>query len=149
MRCVRPGCSGTYGAEGYCDECGRKAPAGAVPARASVPATPVSVATAPGSAPSATGRGSTRSSGRSRGASRGGLGAGLIELPRVPLRDPATAVMSDPKVSEERRYCSKCEEKVGRGRDGKPGRSEGFCPNCGTPFSFVPRLGAGDLVNDR
>jgi len=152
MRCVRPGCSGTYGAEGYCDECGRRAPAGAVPAQskpASTPTPPVSVVTSPGSVPTATGRGSTRSSGRSRGASRGGLGAGLIELPRVPLRDPATAVMRDAKVSEPRRFCSKCEEPVGRGRDGKPGRSEGFCPNCGTPFSFVPRLSQGDLINDR
>ncbi|MGN9913138.1 tetratricopeptide repeat protein [Phytohabitans sp. LJ34] len=151
MRCVRPGCSGTYGAEGYCDECGRRAPAGAVPAQPKAPSTvsPVSVATSAGSVPTTTGRGSTRGSGRSRGASRGGLGAGLIELPRVPLRDPATAVMRDPKVSESRRFCSKCEEPVGRGRDGKPGRSEGFCPNCGTPFSFVPRLSQGDLVNDR
>jgi serine/threonine-protein kinase PknG len=151
MRCVRPGCSGTYGAEGYCDECGRRAPAGAAPAQSKPGATtpPVSVATSPGSAPSATGRGSARSSGRSRGASRGGLGAGLIELPRVPLRDPASAVMRDAKVSESRRFCSKCEEPVGRGRDGKPGRSEGFCPNCGTPFSFVPRLSQGDLINDR
>jgi serine/threonine-protein kinase PknG len=151
MRCVRPGCSGTYGAEGYCDECGRRAPAGAGPAQSKPVSTvsPASVATSPGSVPTATGRGSTRSSGRSRGASRGGLGAGLIELPRVPLRDPATAVMREPKVSEPRRFCSKCEEPVGRGRDGKPGRSEGFCPNCGTPFSFVPRLSQGDLVNDR
>jgi serine/threonine-protein kinase PknG len=112
-------------------------------------ATPVSVAAAPGSVATVGGRGSTRASSRSRGASRGGLGAGLIELPRVPLRDPATAVMRDPKVSESRRFCSKCEEPVGRERDGKPGRSEGFCPNCGTPFSFLPRLQQGDLINDR
>jgi serine/threonine-protein kinase PknG len=152
MRCVRPDCSGTYGAEGYCDECGRRAPAGAVPAQpkpASAAQSPVSVATTPGSVPTVAGRGSTRSSGRSRGASRGGLGAGLIELARVPLRDPATAIMRDPKVSESRRFCSKCEEPVGRGRDGKPGRSEGFCPNCGTAFSFLPRLHQGDLINDR
>ncbi|MFC0526832.1 serine/threonine-protein kinase [Phytohabitans kaempferiae] len=152
MRCVRSGCSGSYGAEGYCDECGRRAPAGVVPAQASPASSatpPVSVATASGSIATATGRGSTRGSSRSRAASRGGLGAGLIELPRVPLRDPATAVMREPKVSEGRRYCSKCEEPVGRGRDGKPGRSEGFCPNCGTPFSFLPRLNQGDLINDR
>ncbi len=35
---------------------------------------------------------------------------------------------------------------MGRGRDGSPGRAEGFCRNCGTPFSFIPKLAAGDLV---
>jgi serine/threonine-protein kinase PknG len=67
----------------------------------------------------------------------------------MPLRDPATAVMRDPQVAEARRFCAKCEEPVGRGRDGKPGRAEGFCPNCGTPFSFLPRLATGDVIHDR
>ncbi|MFD0823267.1 serine/threonine protein kinase, partial [Micromonospora zhanjiangensis] len=69
--------------------------------------------------------------------------------PRVPLRDPASAVLADPTVAEGRRYCVGCDKPVGRGRDGKPGRAEGFCPNCGTPFSFVPRLRPGDVINDR
>ncbi|WP_249714422.1 serine/threonine-protein kinase [Micromonospora sp. NBRC 107566] len=94
-------------------------------------------------------RTASRGSRSSRSATRGGLGAGLIDLPRVPLRDPNTAVMADPKVSESRRFCVKCDKPVGRGRDGKPGRPEGFCPNCGTPFSFLPRLGRGDVINDR
>ncbi|MFU8872883.1 tetratricopeptide repeat protein [Micromonospora sp. SL4-19] len=88
-------------------------------------------------------------SGRSRPSARGGLGAGLVDIPRVPLRDPATAVMSDPKVAEPRRFCTRCDAAVGRGRDGQPGRAEGFCPHCGHPFSFLPRLRDGDLVNDR
>jgi serine/threonine-protein kinase PknG len=70
-------------------------------------------------------------------------------MPRVPLRDPATAVMADPQVSESRRYCGQCDKPVGRSRDGKPGLVEGFCANCGARFSFHPRLGAGDLVNNR
>jgi serine/threonine-protein kinase PknG len=144
MRCVRADCPGSYGPEGYCDECGRKKPdkpLASVPSAAS-PASVPSVATVSA--------GSTRaSSGRTRGSSRGGLGAGLIDIARVPLRDPATAVMQDPKVAEGRRYCAKCNEAVGRGKDGKPGRVEGFCPSCGTPFSFVPRLHPGDIVNDR
>jgi serine/threonine-protein kinase PknG len=73
----------------------------------------------------------------------------LVELPRVPLRDPAAAVMADPRVAEARRFCVKCEQPVGRGRDGRPGRDDGFCPSCGTPFSFAPRLGPGDLVDGR
>jgi serine/threonine-protein kinase PknG len=145
MRCVRADCPGSYGPEGYCDECGRRKPdkpLASVPSVASAAASVPSVATVSG--------GSTRAgSGRTRGSSRGGLGAGLIDIARVPLRDPATAIMQDPKVAEGRRYCAKCNEEVGRGKDGKPGRVEGFCPNCGTPFSFVPRLHPGDVINDR
>ena len=29
---------------------------------------------------------------------------------------------------------------------GTPGRTEGFCTQCGTPYSFVPKLSRGDLV---
>ncbi len=35
---------------------------------------------------------------------------------------------------------------VGRSRDGKPGRTEGFCPKCRTEFSYAPKLIPGDLV---
>ncbi|WP_225918573.1 serine/threonine-protein kinase [Actinocatenispora comari] len=90
----------------------------------------------------------TRSS-RSRATARGGLGAGLVDVPPVPLRDPTTAVMTDPKVSESRRYCGKCDQPVGRSRDGQPGRAEGFCPQCGTEFSFLPGLTAGEVVDHR
>ena len=44
----------------------------------------------------------------------------------------ATAVKANPSVPESQRYCSKCGEAVGRGRDGQPGRTEGFCPRDGT-----------------
>ncbi|MFC6015785.1 tetratricopeptide repeat protein [Plantactinospora solaniradicis] len=228
-RCLRPGCPGSYLPDGYCDDCGRRAPGagsgpdatgqsgakgigaatatgtGAVPTgtgraaaptgrgrasvptgtgRASVPGAgagqatglgtgPASSGHGPGPAPAATGPASTgtgrgsgptgvgtmpsrgtansgsRGSTRSRSASRGGLGAGLVDIARVPLRDPATAVMSEPKVAESRRFCVSCEKPVGRGRDGKPGRAEGFCPHCGSQFSFLPRLGAGDVINAR
>jgi serine/threonine-protein kinase PknG len=49
-------------------------------------------------------------------------------------------------VAEDKRFCSNCGSPVGRGRDGKPGRTEGFCPKCRTEFSFTPKLQAGDLV---
>jgi serine/threonine-protein kinase PknG len=70
-----------------------------------------------------------------------------VEIPPVPYRDPATAVLADPQVPENRRFCGSCEQPVGRGRDGRAGLSEGFCRNCGTPFSFTPKLVPGDLVN--
>ena len=42
--------------------------------------------------------------------------------------------------------CAICGHPVGRSRDGRPGRTEGFCPQDGHPFSFSPKLRAGDLV---
>jgi serine/threonine-protein kinase PknG len=69
-----------------------------------------------------------------------------VDIPPVPYRDPATAVLADPQVPESRRYCGNCGQPVGRGRDGRAGLAEGFCRNCGTRFSFTPKLMAGDLV---
>jgi serine/threonine-protein kinase PknG len=54
--------------------------------------------------------------------------------------------MKDPQVPEDRRYCPSCNSPVGRSRDGRPGRTEGFCPKCRAPFSFTPKLKKGDLV---
>jgi serine/threonine-protein kinase PknG len=74
------------------------------------------------------------------------LGAGLVDVPPVPYRDPASAIMERPEVPESRRLCSRCDEPVGRGRDGRPGRTEGFCRTCGHPFSFTPKLSKGELL---
>ncbi len=74
------------------------------------------------------------------------LGAGLVEVPRVPYRDPATAVLEHAEVEESRRFCSGCAEPVGRARGDRPARTEGFCPSCGAGFSFSPKLQAGDVV---
>ncbi|WP_155984716.1 serine/threonine-protein kinase [Saccharomonospora piscinae] len=82
----------------------------------------------------------------SRRSRRGRLGAGLVDVPQVPYRDPAEAVLTDPVVSEDKRYCSNCKAKVGRGRDGTPGTPEGRCGECGTPYSFVPKLRAHEVV---
>jgi serine/threonine-protein kinase PknG len=88
-------------------------------------------------------RGSRPGSGRS---SRGRLGAGLVEVPPIPARDPAAAVIADPQVPENKRFCGKCDRPVGQPRDGRPGLTEGFCRNCGTKFSFTPKLEPGELV---
>lgn len=53
------------------------------------------------------------------------------------------------EVPEEERFCRNCGHPVGRGREGQPGRTAGFCGNCRTPFDFVsnaPALKPGDLV---
>jgi serine/threonine-protein kinase PknG len=88
-------------------------------------------------------RGSRPGSGRS---SRGRLGAGLVEVPPVPALDPASAVLADPRVPESRRFCGNCGQAVGQARDGRPGMTEGFCPNCRTRYSFSPKLVPGELV---
>jgi serine/threonine-protein kinase PknG len=82
------------------------------------------------------------------GSGRGRLGVGIVEMPRIPKGDPAAAILTDPQVPESSRYCGnhECNKPVGRERDGQPGRTEGFCPECGTRYSFVPKLSRGDLV---
>ncbi len=157
-------CGGTI-EDGYCNVCGlaaapaavASAPASAVVGSASAPGASASAGS--GSAGSGSGgsgsggsrrtsgtpgtRGSRRTSGRS---ARGRLGAGLVEIPPVPYRDPSSAVLASPQVPENRRFCANCEQPVGRGRDGRPGLAEGFCRNCGTRFSYVPKLEPGELV---
>jgi serine/threonine-protein kinase PknG len=72
-----------------------------------------------------------------------------VEIPPVPAPDPASAVLTDPQVPERKRYCGACDHPVGRGRDGRPGLVEGFCPHCGHPFSFAPKLQPGELVGSQ
>jgi serine/threonine-protein kinase PknG len=140
--CAQPGCGGTI-QDGYCDTCGLAAsapvPASSAPSAAS--------GSSPTSGVTTSGRSSRSRSRRTSGRSaRGRLGAGLVEIPPVPYRDPASAILANPQVPENKRYCSGCDQPVGRGHDGRPGRAEGFCRNCGTRFSFSPKLEPGDLV---
>ena len=157
IKCTRPGCGGTIDG-GYCGTCGL-APDPAQPAASagSVPAPAPgsgSTGTGPtGTGPTGTGSGRTGSGTPSRRtragstrSSRGHLGAGLVEIPPVPARDPASAVLANPLVAENKRFCGACDRPVGRGKDGQPGLVEGFCQHCGTPFSFAPKLVPGEMV---
>ncbi|MFF9273847.1 serine/threonine-protein kinase [Streptomyces griseosporeus] len=93
---------------------------------------------------------SVRSSGSSAASSaRSRLGAGLVEVPQVPRPDPRAMVLEKAEVPERKRFCSRsdCGAPVGRARGGRPGRTEGFCTKCGHPYSFVPKLKAGDVVH--
>ncbi|MFI1165166.1 tetratricopeptide repeat protein [Streptomyces sp. NPDC020801] len=93
---------------------------------------------------------SVRSSGSTTGSSgRGRLGAGLVQVPQVPRPDPRSMVLENPEVPERKRFCSRsdCGAPVGRARGDRPGRTEGFCTKCGHPYSFVPKLKAGDIVH--
>jgi serine/threonine-protein kinase PknG len=168
QRCTQPGCTGTI-LDGYCDVCG--SPAGAAPSTpvtssgaasrsapgASSAGSPVGstvtssssnrLASAPLGSARARGTRATRKVGTSSTRLRGNrLGAGLTTVPPMPEIDPNAAMMKHPSVPEDRRYCPSCGKPVGRSRDGQPGRTSGFCPNCRTPFDFTPKLVAGDVV---
>jgi serine/threonine-protein kinase PknG len=130
-------CGGTI-EDGYCTVCGLAA----APTQAPVTGL-ASAGSSSAVSPTAGAARTRRTSGRS---TRGRLGAGLVQIPPVPYRDPASAVLSDPQVPESRRFCASCDQPVGRSRDGRAGLTEGFCRNCGARFSFTPKLAVGELV---
>ncbi|WP_088287823.1 serine/threonine-protein kinase [Kineosporia sp. A_224] len=115
--------------------------------RSSVTSSSNRLASAPIGSVRAKGTRATRKVGTSSTRLRGArLGAGLTTIPPIPEIDPNAAIMKNPQVPEDRRYCPSCGKPVGRTREGRPGRTEGFCPNCRTPFDFAPKLKPGDLV---
>ena len=119
--------------DGYCNICGLAAPK---------PVTKGSAAasTATGSSPVARGAaGSRRSSSRSSSrSSRKSLGAGLISVPELPSTEPERSILADPKVPDNKRFCSKCDRPLAR--------EKGFCGQCGQKYSFIPTLRPGDVV---
>jgi len=155
--CTQPGCSGSI-EDGYCNVCGAPerarttspagATAGSSPAaqsgtnRAAVSSrlgsTPIGSARTGASRP-------TRRLGTTRTRTQH-LGAGITSVPAAPVPDPRSVVLAHPEVAEEKRFCAACGAPVGRGHDGQPGRTTGFCPKCRTAYSFAPRLKPGDLV---
>jgi serine/threonine-protein kinase PknG len=77
------------------------------------------------------------------------IGGGLVEIPRAPEIDPRAALMVDPVVAESKRFCWNCGRPVGRSDADGRALSEGWCPHCGSSYSFLPQLGPGDIVADQ
>ncbi|GAA2509059.1 serine/threonine-protein kinase [Winogradskya humida] len=171
MTCRR-NCPGTI-EDGYCDTCGMaplKGPAPAAAPRQAVPAEVTGVtagsrprrpplsgsadpviartATAPSvrTAALSTRTGGSARTGSSRSMSRRRFGGGLVDVAPLEPRDPASAIMAVAEVPEDKRYCAKCGNAVGRSRGDRPGRTSGFCPSCGEAFDVTPKLAKGDLV---
>jgi serine/threonine-protein kinase PknG len=147
MKCQR-NCPGTI-QDGYCDTCGLAPVKAGVAAPGTATGGSAARNTAPSerTAPLSTRAGGSGRSGSGRtGSRRRRFGGGLVDVAPVTEVDPATAVMAVAEVPEDRRYCAKCGEPVGRRRGERPGRTSGFCPSCGEPFNFTPKLAAGDLV---
>jgi serine/threonine-protein kinase PknG len=149
IKCQR-NCPGTIDS-GYCDTCGM-APL-AAPATTGGPASPDWAGAATTAGPRGGGSAlSTRTGASARtgsartGSRRRRFGAGLVDVAPMPQRDPSTAIMAVAEVPEDKRYCAKCAGPVGRTRGDRPGRTSGFCPNCGEQFNFTPKLQPGALV---
>jgi serine/threonine-protein kinase PknG len=77
------------------------------------------------------------------------LGGGLVEIPRVPAKDPLEALMTNPVVAESKRFCWNCGRPVGRSSPDGRALSEGWCPHCGSAYSFLPQLSPGDIVAEQ
>ena len=155
MKCPRPECDppGDLDPQGYCDRCGLKT----VDDPGAADLSPLSAKTAaprqPGTSPrTGTPRSGTTRAARTSAASGTGARAGRrVEVPPPDIKNEQDVLLDNPSIPESKRFCGKpgCNEPVGRGRDGQPGRTEGFCRKCRHPFSFAPKLAAGALVFDQ
>ncbi len=146
--CRQPGCSGQV-IDGYCDTCGLPPESAAAKSVSTVTRASVALgSTALGSARAASfgNRPQPRRTGSAGRLRMGRIGQGLTAVPPAPAVDPAKAIMVDPEVAEDKRSCPNCGNPVGRSHGEGEGRSEGFCPKCRAPYSFTPKLKAGDLV---
>ncbi|MEU3756611.1 tetratricopeptide repeat protein [Streptomyces olivoreticuli] len=78
-------------------------------------------------------------------------GDGLFDLPFVRTPSPEALVVTDPQMPLGGKTCGHegCTAVVGRPHAGQPALATGYCPHCGHPFDFTPRLAAGDLVGEQ
>ena len=146
--CRQPGCNGRI-VDGYCDTCGLPPESAAGKALSGITKASVQLgSTALGSARAASfgSRPQPRRNGSAGRLRMGRIGQGLTQVPPAPAVDPAKAIMVDPEVPEDKRFCPNCGTPVGRSHGEGTGRSEGFCPKCRAPYSFTPKLKSGDLV---
>jgi serine/threonine-protein kinase PknG len=135
ISCTQLGCDGVIEDDtGFCDTCGLRARPG-----------PESATTSSSTPGWAGGTGSKRRRFGRRASDS------LIPLPYLAPPDPRKRVRTDPKPPDKGRPCGKdgCREQVGVGYAGQPPLTSGYCPRCGTFYSFEPTLRAGDLVADQ
>lgn len=75
---------------------------------------------------------------------------GLVPLPDVPAPPLASIarVPSPPPVGGRPCGIPECPGVIGVSYDGGPPPDHGFCPECGTPYSFRPQLRVGDEIGE-
>lgn len=120
--CNRTGCTGTVRRTGFCDMCWRRPLSEEALAEATA-VTGTSVVSRASSDP--------------------------LALPVYEFPEPSSRILTEAHIPEESRTCpnESCGAPVGRSYAGQPAISEGFCPVCGHPYSFLPNLREGDLVD--
>ncbi|WP_181770816.1 serine/threonine-protein kinase [Amycolatopsis pittospori] len=141
--CGRDGCPGVLGKTGFCKVCGLP------PGEPERTEKPTLVIPGPGEAPT---RIASTVVTRSQQMAGHATADDRVPLPIVELPDVGGRLLTDPHVPEEERFCGKhgCTgTPVGRSVGGGTAPAEGFCPVCGTSFSFSPQLKAGDIVDGR
>lgn len=147
IRCQRTGCNGII-EDGYCNVCGMASIKNqeitnnrpSIQTKNQFTNLSSSLPTNTNSS-SVTNRskGSRRTSSRtSARSSRRQLGAGLVSIPELPSTEPEKAILSEPKVPENKRFCSHCDTPLKR--------EKGFCTKCGKKYSFIPTLNPGDVI---
>ena len=139
--CPKAGCGAVIGVDDYCTRCGTAAKPPTKPRPATIrPATSQPTTHQPTTARPVT----------SQLVTGGARRSSLVRLPEMPVDDHLAPVLDDPQVPEHKRFCPnpECRHEVGRARHGRPGRVEGFCPQCGARFTFRPPLLPGALVGD-
>ena len=140
-RCTKNGCTGII-EDGYCNVCGLagvKSQPTSQRQSATITGRSSSVTTGTGSSPLTNrSKGSRRTSATLARSSRKHLGAGLISVPELPSTEPEKAIIPNPMVPENKRFCANCNNSLRR--------EKGFCSKCGQKYSFIPTLCPGDLV---
>ncbi|MEV4317355.1 tetratricopeptide repeat protein [Actinocrispum sp. NPDC049592] len=127
--CNRPSCEGTIDATGFCTVCFRQ------PAKTAPPPKQPEPQQKPPDPPS------------SRTVVVNAGGDDTLSLPIFSFPDPSSRIIQNPDAPDRGHKCSNCGKQINHGYGGQPPLSEGFCPHCRHPFSFLPSLHTGDLVH--
>lgn len=141
--CSQAGCGGLIGDDNCCTRCGSAAkPPMSAALEPTASARPI--LSQPGT------RAPLTQPVSSRLRARFPLRSPLVRLPEMPVQNGIIPLLDNPQVTEHKRFCRNpdCHQPVGRDRNGRPGRVEGFCSQCGTRFSFRPPLQPSLLVGD-
>lgn len=146
--CPRPGCLGHVMVTGFCDTCDEKAPGGSPTVAAPRPGPRHN--NLPGQRrPGREQQGQQRPDAPFANPAADELDVdGVVLLPDIPKPRPADVVSTTAHAPTGSRRCGVdgCTGTIGVGHAGRPAPDHGFCPECGSPYSFKPQLSPGDEI---